>query len=269
MTGLWCCGTLNHIEITLPIYVREELSHQKGSRVTLCHHYENNRQIDMSIEGPTPVDSRKGEEDETGSIESTVNPETVAALEKESQQLEDNLEQLGTYAHAIDDMDVATLQENQESLDMLGDKTRGAFDRLTKRLSEIDPTNALVWSSAVGVLWAVSNYIGTSHMAEYMSYLPDVLQTYFDSPDSAATLFSFITDNAGDAFTSPSMDNYAANMEAMQTMFDTEGQQAENAARVGAGMVNFGTAGAVGAASMGVGKLLQTWGKAKQRVFGK
>lgn len=213
------------------------------------------------------TDSRSIEvkKNEEGDIAET-NQEVIAKIEKEQILLTQESKKISQNQETINSFDVKTLAKNEVALDELGDKVTGIFNKITEKLSKMETAKLVLPGVLVGIAAAAINVAGVSELSTYVSYLPDTIQHFISSPDSAGNILWSVLNRAGDGFSMPSIDNYAAQVQHAGDIFMSQGAHVENASRAASGFINVATGMAISMASLGVGNVIKTWAKAKEKL---
>ncbi|HET8574902.1 MAG TPA: hypothetical protein VFM02_01880 [Candidatus Paceibacterota bacterium] len=218
---------------------------------------------------------------ETATVENTpANPEILKEIEAESEKLAANLETLETHQEKFDQQEIPAGKEIEALT--LRTKIGKSVNRFFDKLSKMNSGKLLTGSALVGIVAGIASATAPE-IAHVASFLPESLQHFLQSPESAGNLIWSMTNNGH--FDMPSMQNYLHQASAFKDAINPDmivhagGYSAEAAQklagetetvrRIGSGLLNTFTVGsgitALGFAGKALGKIGNHFSKQKTK----
>jgi hypothetical protein len=182
--------------------------------------------------------------DDNTDEEKSIDPEMEQNIAEQQERSETLFKRLDKNSETIENLSDEEMAQNPEGLSNLQGKIKGAFDRFVERFSEKgkDPEGArmkvMAGSLGLGVLAAAANILGTPELNDTIASLPEQLQAFLQSPQSAFNTLSLLPlESFNPEWTNINTPEFVEQIRASENPFMELGAT-EKGARMGSALTN-------------------------------
>ncbi|MBC8465302.1 MAG: hypothetical protein H8D63_02960 [Parcubacteria group bacterium] len=193
---------------------------------------------------------------DTSSEEQSNNSETRQNIVEQQERNEALLERFDRNSKKIKNLSPSEMEKNPEGLPNLGEKIKGIFSRFIEEEHDPERTRmkVIVGSLGMGVLAATANILGTPELNDTIAALPEQLQTFLQSPQSAFNALNLIPlESFNPEWNNINTPEFVEQIRASENSFMEFGTT-EKGVRIGSALTNV-------VSGTGVGIVLGTLGK--------